>query len=204
MIKVLIATRNQAKLGEYKEFLCSLPIKLVSLNDLKIEEDIEEDGKTYKENSQKKALYFAKKSLLPTVADDSGIEISAINNAPGVRTRRWLGFHMTDKEIINHMKKISKTLPKNNRKASFKAVITLALPKGKVWSVKGQANGIIAEKMNEKLWEGYPFRSFFYFPKIKKYYFESELTGDEQKIYNHRYKAIQRLIPVIKKEIIEN
>lgn len=199
MKKLLIATRNQGKLGEFKEFLKKLPLEIVSLKDLNILEDIEEDGKTYEENSKKKALFFAKISNLPTLADDGGIEISALNNEPGVKTRRWLGHHSTDKELINHMLKISKTLPDNNRKARFITYVSLALPDGKVWSTGGKVDGIISKKPKQSFMEGYPFRSFFYLPKIKKFFYENKLSKEEQRLYNHRYKAVKKMKPIIEK-----
>ena len=197
MKKLLIATKNQGKLKELKEFLSGLGLEIVSLKNLKVEEEIEEDGKTYEENSKKKALFFSKLTNLPTIADDGGIEIEALRGEPGIRSRRWLGDKTRDMDLINHMKKISKNLPKNNRKAFFKTVITFALPGGEVFSAKGQIGGIIAKKPFLEILEGYPYRSFFYLPKIGKYYHESELTEKEQKMYNHRYKAIQKLIPKI-------
>ena len=199
MKKLLIATRNHGKVGEFKEFLKELPFKIVSLQDLGIREDIEESGKTYKENSQKKALFFAKISSLPTIADDGGIEIAALNNEPGVRTRRWLGHHMSDEEIISHMVKISKELPDNNRKASFKTIVTLAFPDGKCWSVSGEVEGEISKTPKVSFMKGYPFRSFFYLPQINKFYYERELSKEEERLYNHRYKAVQKLLPIIKK-----
>ncbi|MFH1832612.1 MAG: non-canonical purine NTP pyrophosphatase [Candidatus Levyibacteriota bacterium] len=202
MLKLLIATRNEGKLGEFKNFLSDLPFDIVSLFDLNITEDIQEDGKTYKENSQKKAKFFAKLSNLPTIADDGGIEIEALKGQLGVKTRRWQGYEMTDQEILSQLSKISKELPDNNRKAFFKDVVTFALPNGEVWSINGEIEGIIAKEPLLKHVKGYPFRSFFYLPKIKKYYHESELTQEEQKLYNHRYKAIKKLIPTIKKELI--
>jgi len=197
--KLLIATKNQGKVGEFKEFLKGLPFKIVSLKDLNIIENIEEDGKTYEKNSQKKALFFAKLSDLPTIADDGGIEIVALNNQPGVRSRRWLGYEATDQEIINHMLKISKSLPKDNRQAFFKTVVTFALPSGKVWSVTGEVEGIISDKPYLKLLQGYPYRSFFFLPEINKFYHEGELSKEEERLYNHRYKAVQKLLPIIKK-----
>ncbi len=199
MKKLLIATKNLGKLNEFKDFLKDLPFELVSLKDLEINEDIEEDGKTYEENSKKKALFFAKISNLPTLADDGGIEISALNNTPGIKTRRWLGHHSTDEELINHMHKLSKTLPDNNRKARFVTIVSLALPDGKVWSVEGKTEGIIAKKPKLSFMKGYPFRSFFYLPKIKKFFYENELSKEEQRLYNHRYKAVQKIIPKILK-----
>lgn len=199
MKKILLATRNKGKFNELSAFLSDLKVKILSLSDLGIAEDIEENGKTYKENSQKKALFFAKKSGLPTIADDGGIEIDALGGAPGVKSRRWLGHEATDEEVIEHMKKVARELPDNNRKAFFRTVVSFALPNGKIWSVKGEVEGIIAEKPFMKLSKGYPYRSFFYLPKLKKYYFETELTNNEMKEYNHRYKAIQKLKPIIKK-----
>jgi len=197
--RLLIATKNEGKLKELKTFLSDLPFKIVSLKDLKIKDDVEEDGKTYKENSQKKALFYSKLTGFPTISDDGGIEIDALNGVPGVKSRRWLGQEATDEELIKHMLKVSKKLPDNNRKAFFKTVVSFALPNGKVWSVRGEVGGVIAKKPLLRILKGYPYRSFFYLPKVKKFYHESELTDKEQRMYNHRYKAIEKLKPLILK-----
>jgi XTP/dITP diphosphohydrolase len=196
---LLIATRNPGKLKEISNFLSDLRIKIVSLAEINITEEVEEIGKTYRENSQLKALFFAKKSGLPTIADDGGIEIEVFHGAPGIKSKRWLGKNSTEQDIINHMIKIAKNL--SNRKAKFKTVISFALPNGKVWSVSGEVEGIIAKNPYLKALKGYPYRSFFYLPKLKKYYHEDQLTFNEQKEYNHRYKAIQKLKPIIIKKI---
>ncbi|OGH16878.1 MAG: hypothetical protein A3C97_02300 [Candidatus Levybacteria bacterium RIFCSPHIGHO2_02_FULL_37_11] len=100
MKKLLIATKNQGKLKEISDFLSDLPLQTVSLSDIGIEDDFEETGKTYKENSQNKAIFYAKKSGLPAIADDGGIEINALNGAPGVKSRRWLGRKASDEELV--------------------------------------------------------------------------------------------------------
>jgi len=199
--KLLIATHNPAKLYELSSFLVNLPVELVTLSQLGINKDIEEDGSTYEENSQKKAIFYAKKSGLYAISDDGGIEISALNNEPGVHSKRWLGGDAKEEDLVKHMLKIAKDLPDENRNAKFKVVISLASPKGKAWSVMGEVKGIIAKKPFVKELKGYPYRSFFYLPKIKKYYFETELTSEEQKKYNHRLLAIKKLKPLIKKEL---
>ena len=201
MQKLLIATTNPGKLREYKEFLSDLTVQLVSLKDIGITDDLEETGKMYRENSQKKALFYSKKSGLPAISDDGGIEISALNNEPGIKSRRWLGHEASDEELIIHMMRVSKKLPENNRKATFRLVVSLAIPNGKVWSRMGEVEGIIAKKPHIKLLHGYPYRSFFYLPDVQKYYHESELTETEMKKYNHRYKAIIRLKPIIVKTL---
>lgn len=199
MNKLLIATKNPGKLFELKSFLSDIPHAGVSLSDLHITEDIEETAKTYKENAEKKATFFAKISGLPTIADDGGLEIEALGGAPGVVSRRWFGYEASDDELIAHMEKLARELPANNRKARFVTVVSFALPDGRVWSKEGTVDGIIAEKPYARKLQGYPFRSFFYLPEVNKYYFETELTADEQRKYNHRYKAIEKLKPMIRK-----
>lgn len=199
MKKLLVATRNQGKIKEISKFLSGLKLDLVSLNDLGIDDDFEEKGRTYKENSQNKALFYAKLSGLPSISDDGGIEIDALDGAPGIKSKRWVGKDSTDEKIVDYMKKVAKTLPENNRKAYFKTVVSLVLPNGKVYSEAGEIKGIIAKKPLLKILKGYPYRSFFYLPKIKKYYHESDLSEEEEKLYNHRYKAIQKLKPIIRK-----
>ncbi len=194
---LLIATTNKGKIKELTEFLSDLPLQILTLKDVNILEDIEEKGKTYEENSQAKALFYSKKSGLPAIADDGGLEISALGGAPGVHSRRWLGYKATDEELIDHLSKVAKDLPDNNRDAYFRTVISLALPDGKTWSVSGEVKGIIAKKPLKNILKGYPYRSFFFLPEINKYYHESELSKEEQVFYNHRYKAIQKLKPII-------
>ncbi len=199
MKKLLIATKNKGKVKEIKHLLSELNIKILSLSDVGIDIDIEETGKTYHENSKLKALFYAKLSNLPVISDDGGLEIDALNGKPGIKSRRWLGRHSTDQELIAHLLKISKNLPKDNRNAHLKAVITFALPNGRYFQSLGKVKGVISEKPAGGKLKGYPFRTFFYIPKIKKYYLESELSKEEEKVYNHRYKALQKLIPFIKK-----
>jgi XTP/dITP diphosphohydrolase len=201
MKELLVATRNPGKLKEISNFLSDLSIKIVSLINVGIKDDVEETGKSYKENSRLKALFYAKRSGLPAIADDGGLEITAFGGAPGIKSKRWLGEDSREKDIVEHMIKVASILPGNNRQAFFKTVISFALPNGKVWSVAGVVEGIIAEKPYLKVLKGYPYRSFFYLPKIKKYYHEDQLTGEEQRMYNHRYKAIEKLKPILMREL---
>jgi len=202
MQKLLIATTNKGKLGEIQKYLSDLPLKIISLSDVGITDDVEESGKTYEQNSQKKALFYAKKSGLPAISDDGGLEIAALNNAPGIHSKRWLGEETTEEDLIIHMLQVAKDLPDENRNARFIAVLSLANPDGTVWSVEGRVDGIIAKEPLLQKVHGFPYRSFFYIPEIKKYYQDEQLTDEQQKIYNHRYKAIQNLKEIIKKELL--
>jgi len=186
MKKLLIATTNPGKMQELSEFLSDLPLVLVSLHEIKNIDEVEETGKTYQENSQLKATYYAKQSQLATISDDGGLEINALQGEPGIKSARWLGPNTSENDLIKHMEHVAKQLPDNNRTAYFKTVISFALPSGKVWSVNGQIKGEIANKPGFNYLKGYPYRSFFYLPTIKKYYHVSELSQIERKLYNDR------------------
>lgn len=195
---ILIATKNKGKLQEFSRFLSGLPAKVVSLSDVGISDDVEEDGQTYEENSRKKALFYVKKSGLPAVSDDGGLEIAALGGAPGVKSRRWLGYEATDEELLQHMQKVAKAMPDNNRDAFFRTVVSLALPDGRVWSEQGEVKGVIVKEPFRIRSHGYPYRSFFFLPECRKYYHEQDLDPDEMARYNHRLKAIRALMPHIK------
>lgn len=201
MRQLLIATHNPGKVKDLHLFLSDLPLDFVSLSDVGITEEVKEDGKTYRENAEKKALFYARKSNLPAIADDGGLEIAALNGEPGLNSHRWLGPKTTYEELVKHMEIVASSLPENNRKASFKLAVALAFPDGRVWSSTGEADGIIAAKPVPQNIHGFPYRSFFYFPKIKKFYIESGLTPREMKLYSHRYKAIEKLKPVLKQAL---
>lgn len=187
---------------ELSQMLSDVPLTFFSLADVGIVDEPEENGKTYKENSQIKALFYSKESGMPAIADDGGLEIAALDGAPGIKSRRWLGPETTEKDLITYMKKIAQALPDDNRKAYFKTVVSLAFPDGRVTSFSGSVEGIIAKEPSFKFEIGYPYRSFFYMPKLGKYFFEDEFTEEEMKHYNHRYKALQKLKVLLKKELL--
>lgn len=202
MQKILIATTNPAKFDEIKKFLSDIPITFVSLKDVGITTEVQEDGTTYQENSQKKAVEYAKLSGLPTVSDDGGLEIDALDGAPGIQSHYWVDSYGRYDDIFEKMKAVAKELPKDNRKALFRAVVSFALPNGKVWSKTDTVEGLIKENdhVTSKM-KGYPYRSFFYIPQLKKYYLESELSQEETRQYNHRYKALLKLEEIIRREL---
>lgn len=93
------------------------------------------------------------------------------------------------------MIKVSKELQDNNRTAFFRTVVSVILPDGSLLQERGEVKGIIAKKPFLKLNKGYPYRSFFFIPEIERYYHESDLSEEQQKLYNHRYKTVQKLKP---------
>lgn len=203
MQKILIATHNPAKLKEIIEYLSDLPIEFVSLQDIGITEEVEEDTGSYEGNSQKKAIEYAKLSGLPAISDDGGLEIAALGGAPGVDSHYFAGKDGTEEDIIEKMKQVLKGVKKENktRDVTFFGVTSLALPTGEVWSTHAEVYLELAQEPSPRFVKGFPFRSFLVLPKTSKYFHESELTVDERNQYNHRYKALMKLQEIIEREL---
>lgn len=195
MKKLLIATTNPGKVLEYQIIFKDLPIELVTLKDLNIQGGVEEDGKTFEENALKKVNFYSKLSGLPTLAEDSGLEIDYLNGEPGVRSRRWLGRETSDEELISLTLEKLKGVPLEQRSAQLRAVIALAI-NGHISILEGILKGFIIEQPIAKIIPGFPFRSLFYVPEIKKVL--GELTMAEEAEVAHRKKAIEKALPIIK------
>ena len=198
--KLLIATTNPAKLAEIKEFLSDLPIECVGLIDVGITQSVEETGATFEENAILKAKTYAKLSGLPTLADDGGLEIDALGGEPGVHSHRWIHKDREDEdeELIQHAITLLSGLPDEKRGAQLRLVMALVYG-GKIQTSEGVIRGIIAQKPSVYRRKGFPYRSLLYLPDIHKFYNHDELTKEENKEYNHRRKALEKLKPLIKK-----
>lgn len=142
-MKLVFATHNPGKVKEMRQILAGLKIEVVSAEEASIREDVREDGKTFTENSLKKALFFAQKSGHWAVADDSGLCIKALNNRPGVFSARWAGTGKIGEEIVNHTLKKMEGVPKSQRQAWFETVVALASPDGRFYTFSGKIEGTI-------------------------------------------------------------
>jgi XTP/dITP diphosphohydrolase len=126
--RLLLATRSEHKLRELRELLQLAHGELVSLDDLGIPGDPIEDGETFETNAAIKARAGVRASGLPTLADDSGIEVDALDGGPGVRTRRYAGEHATDLDNNAKLLAALEGLPPEARGARYVCVLGLALP----------------------------------------------------------------------------
>ena len=194
--KLLLATHNQAKFNELKtgcQILDKQGIKLISLANLKIDQEPVESGKTFKENAKIKAEYYGNLTGLPTIGDDGGLVIPALNNEPGVKSRRWLGYKASDEELINHTLLHLRGANRSDRTAYLQICLCFYQPKTRITLFsEGKIKGYVAGKPSNKRLKGYPFRSLFIVEKFNKYY--DELTKKEHQIINHRLKALRRLL----------
>src|SRR3989344_4692990 len=110
MNKILIGTTNPAKLETYKQLLAPFNLEVVSAKDLNIPAP-EEKAQSFEEEAVNKAKYYFEKSGIPAIVDDGGFMIEALNGEPGIKSNRWLGREMTDKEIIDEVIKRIKDVP---------------------------------------------------------------------------------------------
>ena len=128
--RLLVATRSVHKLRELRELLDLRGTDLISLEDLGVADDPVEDGATFESNAALKARFSARISGLPTLADDSGLEVDALAGGPGVRTRRYAGENATDLDNNAKLLNALRGLPPAGRAARYVCVLALALPDG--------------------------------------------------------------------------
>ncbi len=191
MKQLLICTNNPGKLIEIKDVLKDLPFEIVSLKDLKIDFEVDETGVTYEENAILKAKTYGEMSQLLTLGDDAGIELSGLNGAPGVQSRR---FFKSDGEKRN--REVIKLLENKNKQAKFVAVIAIYNPAGKeIKTFRAEQKGIIVEsKGQSRIGLGYD--SIFYVPEMKKT--QAELTLKQKNQISHRAQAVKASINYLK------
>ena len=128
--RLLVATRSIHKLRELRELLALERTELISLDDLAIAGDPVENGATFETNAAIKARFGVQASGLPTLADDSGLEVDALGGGPGVRTRRYAGEDATDEDNNRKLLEALDGLPSDRRGARYVCVLALALPDG--------------------------------------------------------------------------
>jgi len=194
MNKILIGTGNPAKINTYKQLLKEFKLEVVSAKDLNIPAP-EEKGKDFEEEAINKAKYYFEKSGLPSLVDDGGMEIEALNGEPGLKSKRWIGREMTDEEIIAEVMKRMKDVPEGKRGCKFNVTLGLATPFG-VMTAHADIVGVVPEKPSEKIVAGYPYDPVIYLPNYGKTV--SELSDGDYEIMNVRTHAFDKLKDIIK------
>lgn len=189
-MKLLIATKNPGKFMEISEVLNLPELNLVSLRDLNIFDDVEETGLTHEENAKIKARYFFKKTGLPTLAEDSGINVNAFPDELGVQTRRWGGLEKaSDEEWIKYF--LKKMEGKKDRGAQFVCVAALILNKESYknpFVFSGETKGTLTHELRAPLLPGIPISSCFLPEGYEKVY--AALSVEEKNKVSHRGKAM--------------
>jgi XTP/dITP diphosphohydrolase len=192
--KLLIATRNLGKAREIAAVLSDLPVKIVTLADYPDAPEVEESGSTFLENAVQKAVCYARFSGELTLSDDSGLEVDALNGAPGIFSSR---FAPSDPERIAKVLELMKDVPDNRRSARFRCVIAIASPDGQVETCEDTLEGFIAREPKGS--NGFGYDPILYLPDLGKHV--AELSPEEKNAISHRGKALIKAKDVLRRKL---
>jgi len=205
IMKLILATRNQHKIEEIKKILsendgAGQKLEILTLRDFPDMPEVEETGKTMKENAILKAVAVYNATGIPALADDSGLEVDALNGAPGVVSARFAGPGCTYKDNNVKLLGLLKGTPEDKRGATFRCVVALALSQDDIRIVEGKVRGIIIDKEIGK--KGFGYDPVFYHPESGKTF--AELTQEEKNRVSHRGIAFRKAKELIKRLMTNN
>ncbi len=200
MPKLLIATNNAGKVAEFRQLLDGCGWELVSPADAGIAIEVEETGQTYLENATMKAVTFAKASGLTSLADDSGLEVDALDGRPGVLSARYAGPDRTDAERVTALIEELAGVAGADRNARFRCVIAIAETDGTVRTVEGKVEGRIAREPRGE--HGFGYDPIFELPD--RGLTAAELPSSEKHAVSHRGAAAREARIVLERMLHGN
>lgn len=186
---LVIATRNSGKLREFRTLLAPLRSRILSLGDLNIEEDFRESGSSFEENARLKAIAYSHRTNFPVLADDSGLEVAALEGKPGVYSARYAGPGASDADRI---RKLLQELQarRGGREARFVCALALAREGDVLCESLGICQGTIAA--DPRGTNGFGYDPIFLVPELGKTF--AELSEAEKNLYSHRARAVSLLL----------
>jgi XTP/dITP diphosphohydrolase len=198
-MQILLATNNKGKVKELAELLKDEPVQILSLADKPEIKDIEENGKTFAENALVKARTACKLAKMITLADDSGLEVDALDGAPGVYSARYAGEPKNDQrnneKLLADLQNIAE--PEPHRTARFRCCLAIVTPEGEEALTEGTVEGkILFEPRGSG---GFGYDPLFYLPAYGKTMAELEI--EEKNKISHRAQAFRKAVPILKKLI---
>ena len=189
LTEIIFATGNKDKMREIREIMADCDVHIVSMKEAGIRVDIVEDGTTFEENAKIKARAVAAHTDAIVLADDSGLEIDALNKEPGVYSARYMGedtsYHIKNASLIERLNGV----PDEKRTARFVCAVAAAFPDGSVKTVRGTMEGRIGYE--EKGENGFGYDPIFYLPEYGCT--SAELSGEEKNKISHRGKALRAI-----------
>lgn len=200
MKRLVIASNNEGKIKEIKRVLANIPVEVLSLKDMGLDIDVEEDGLTFEDNAKKKSVEIYKElikrneSNFIVMSDDSGLEVDYLNGEPGVFSARYAGEHGNDKKNNEKLLLNLSGVSDDNRKARFVCQLALINDKNEYRTVRGTVDGYILEE--EKGNGGFGYDPLFFYKPLNKSF--GELTMEEKNEISHRGVALQKVKEIIK------
>jgi XTP/dITP diphosphohydrolase len=193
MMQILVATNNRGKLSEILSLLDGLSLEIITPEMMGITQDVPETGNTYEENASLKALAFTHASGFVALADDSGLEVDALNGLPGIRSARFSPLpKATDADRRSYLLDLLKEhpLPWN---AHFHCTVAIATPEEEIYFAQGDCPGEIIPF--ERGTNGFGYDPIFLLPEVGLTM--AELSMDEKNLLSHRARAIKAAIPIL-------
>lgn len=192
MKEIVVASTNEGKIKEIRAMLEEIGIEVKSIKDVFDEEiDIEENGQTFQENALIKAQSICDMIHKPTLADDSGLEVDAMNGQPGIYSARFMG-HDTSYDIKNQY--IIDQVKGKEKGARFVCAMALCIPDEEPILIEEYFNGEIYDHIEGE--NGFGYDPIFYVPELQKT--SASLTLEEKNQYSHRAKALKKLYHILK------
>ena len=189
MKKILLASKNKDKVKEMRLVLGSLPIEILSLDDFNDMPDAVEDGSTFEENALIKARFFAARTHLATLADDSGLEVDALGGLPGVHSARFAGYHADDatnnQKLLDELGKIGV----KESAAAYRCVLAFVDTDGTELTASGKICGTI--KIVAQGTGGFGYDPYFYLDDGRTM---AQLNVDEKNLISHRGAALKEMV----------
>jgi XTP/dITP diphosphohydrolase len=187
--KIVIATRNQGKVREIQDLVEGLPVIFLSLSDLPHAPDVVEDGDTFEQNALKKARAIARVSGIPSLADDSGLCVDALNGRPGVHSARYAGEDASDEDKCRRILREMAEVPPPLRSARFVCVLALIAPDGEEKTFTGTCDGVITKELRGQ--SGFGYDPIFYHEEYGKTF--AEMDRESKNRVSHRGRALAEL-----------
>ncbi|MEY2951228.1 MAG: hypothetical protein RL622_305 [Actinomycetota bacterium] len=192
--KLVLATRNQGKIIEFRRILEALApgeIELVGVDQFPDLVDVDETGSTFEENSLLKARYTCLATGLPAIADDSGLCVDALNGDPGIYSARWAGEHGNDQANLEKVLDQLKDVPDEKRTAHFMCVASLVLPDGREQVAEGRFEGhILHAPVGEN---GFGYDPIF--QPLGLSISSAQMSAEEKDLVSHRGKSLRSIAP---------
>ncbi len=193
MLNLLVGTQNPGKQREYRDLLAGLPVQWLFPADLGLADFTpDESGTTFEENARRKALAYARAANLPALTDDSGLEVDALDGAPGVLSARYAGPDAMDEDRYRKLLAVLADVPDSQRTARFVCVVALGLPAGEVYTARGVLEGSIGREPRGT--EGFGYDPVFVLPPPDGRHL-AELPAAEKHAISHRGRALQAFKP---------
>jgi XTP/dITP diphosphohydrolase len=186
-MEIVLATRNKKKIEEIKRITEGMAVSIFTLDDFPGCPEVKEDGVTFEENAVKKAVSVAQCTAKPALADDSGLEVYSLNNAPGTLSARYAGNVVDDRTNIEKL--LNDMQFRQERRARFVCCIALAFPDGAINTFYGYIEGTIGTE--PRGFNGFGYDPIFYPEGYTRTF--AEMSDQEKDSISHRGKALERL-----------